>query len=207
MSSVPAMQHDSARADQARALAFLADLSETLAVSLDLRQTLSEAVNRIADFMGAEAASLFLLDESGSTLECRVCVGPIDIAGLRIPTGQGVVGRAVAENASQVVADALNDARVDHSTDSDTGFVTRSLLCAPLATAKGPIGALEVVNKRSGGVFTADDAEILRLIAAPTSLAINNARMANELVQQARMKREFDLARRMQKSLLPKRRR
>lgn len=207
MSSVPAMQHDSARADQARALAFLADLSETLAVSLDLRQTLSEAVNRIADFMGAEAASLFLLDESGSTLECRVCVGPIDIAGLRIPTGQGVVGRAVAENASQVVADALNDSRVDHSTDSDTGFVTRSLLCAPLATAKGPIGALEVVNKRSGGAFTADDAEILRLIAAPTSLAINNARMANELVQQARMKREFDLARRMQKSLLPKRRR
>ncbi|MCB1571887.1 MAG: GAF domain-containing protein, partial [Xanthomonadales bacterium] len=132
--------------------------------------------------MGAEAASLFLLDESGSTLECRVCVGPIDIAGLRIPTGQGVVGRAVAENASQVVADALNDSRVDHSTDSDTGFVTRSLLCAPLATAKGPIGALEVVNKRSGGAFTADDAEILRLIAAPTSLAINNARMANELV-------------------------
>ena len=113
----------------------------------------------------------------------------------------------MAENASQVVADALNDSRVDHSTDSDTGFVTRSLLCAPLATAKGPIGALEVVNKRSGGAFTSDDAEILRLVAAPTSLAINNARMAHELVQQARMKREFDLARRMQKSLLPKRRR
>ncbi len=207
MNSMPAMQHDSAGADQARALAFLADLSETLAVSLDLRQTLSEAVNRIADFMGAEAASLFLLDDYGKMLECRVCVGPIDIAGLRIPIGQGVVGRAVAENASQVVADALNDPRVDHSTDSDTGFVTRSLLCAPLATARGPIGALEVVNKRSGGAFSADDAEILRLIAAPTSLAINNARMAHELVQQARMKREFDLARRMQKSLLPRRRR
>jgi phosphoserine phosphatase RsbU/P len=192
---------------EGRALAFLADLSETLAVSLDLRQTLSEAVNRIADFMQAEAASLFLLDEDGKMLECRVCVGPIDIAGLRIPLGQGVVGRAVAENRSQVVADAISDSRVDRSTDSDTGFVTRSLLCAPLATAKGPIGALEVVNKRSGGAFSAGDAEILRLVAAPTSLAINNARMANELVQQARMRREFDLARRMQKSLLPKRRR
>jgi phosphoserine phosphatase RsbU/P len=189
------------------ALAFLADLSETLAVSLDLRQTLSEAVNRIADFMQAEAASLFLLDEDGKMLECRVCVGPIDIAGLRIPLGQGVVGRAVAENRSQVVSDAISDSRVDRSTDSDTGFVTRSLLCAPLATAKGPIGALEVVNKRSGGSFSAGDAEILRLVAAPTSLAINNARMANELVQQARMRREFDLARRMQKSLLPRRRR
>ena len=52
-----------AAVSEARALAFLADLSETLAVSLDLRQTLSEAVNRIADFMDAEAASLFLNGE------------------------------------------------------------------------------------------------------------------------------------------------
>lgn len=207
MNSQPAINTPMAAVSEARALAFLADLSETLAVSLDLRQTLSEAVNRIADFMDAEAASLFLLDDDGKMLECKVCVGPIDIAGLRIPLGQGVVGRAVAENRNQVVADAISDSRVDRSTDSDTGFVTRSLLCAPLATAKGPIGALEVVNKRTGGSFTADDAEILRLVAAPTSLAINNARMANELVQQARMRREFDLARRMQKSLLPKRRR
>ena len=207
MSSGLARQQSTSGASEARALAFLADLSETLAVSLDLRQTLGEAVNRIADFMDAEAASLFLLDDDGNMLECRVCVGPIDISGLRIPIGQGVVGRAVAENRSQFVSDALSDKRVDRSNDSDTGFVTRSLLCAPLATAKGPIGALEVVNKRSGGSFSADDAEILRLVAAPTSLAINNARMANELVQQARMRREFDLARRMQKSLLPKRRR
>ena len=207
MNAQSAMVVPVAAVSEARALAFLADLSETLAVSLDLRQTLSEAVNRIADFMDAEAASLFLLDEDGDMLECRVCVGPVDITGLRIPLGQGVVGRAVADNRSQVVADAMTDSRVDRSNDSDTGFVTRSLLCAPLATAKGPIGALEVINKRSGGAFSADDAEILRLVAAPTSLAINNARMANELVQQARMKREFDLARRMQKSLLPKRRR
>ncbi len=207
MSAMPASNRTMAGGSEARALAFLADLSETLAVSLDLRETLSEAVNRIAEFMDAEAASLFLLDEDGKMLECKVCVGPIDIAGLRIPLGQGVVGRAVADNQNQIVTDAVSDSRVDRSNDSDTGFVTRSLLCAPLATAKGPIGALEVVNKRSGGSFSADDAEILRLVAAPTSLAINNARMANELVQQARMKREFDLARRMQKSLLPKRRR
>ncbi len=207
MNPQPAMPLPVAVASEARALAFLADLSETLAVSLDLRQTLSEAVTRIADFMDAEAASLFLLEEDGDMLECKVCVGPIDITGLRIPLGQGVVGRAVAENRNQVVSDALSDARVDRSNDADTGFVTRSLLCTPLATAKGPIGALEVVNKRTGGAFSADDAEILRLVAAPTSLAINNARMAHELVQQARMRREFDLARRMQKSLLPKRRR
>ncbi len=94
--------------------------------------------------------------------------------------------------------------RVD---DEGSGFVTKSLLCAPLATAAGPIGAIELVNRRDGAPFSAEDAEMLRLIAAPTALAINNARMANELVEQQRMKREFDLARKLQKSLLPKRRR
>ena len=196
-----------AHADAARTLAFLADLSQAFAVSLDLRKTLSEAVNRIAAFMQAEAASLFLLDPVTRVLECRICVGPVDLTGVRLAIGQGVVGLAVAENATQVVADAASDPRVWRAGDEGSGFVTRSLLCAPLSTAVGPIGALEVVNRRDGTAFSAEDAEMLRLIAAPTALAINNARMANDLLEQQRMKREFDLARKLQKSLLPKRRR
>jgi len=201
-SEVPA-----AAADPARTLAFLADLSQAFAVSLDLRKTLSEAVNRVAEFMQAEAASLFLLDPVTRVLECRICVGPVDLTGTRLAIGQGVVGLAVAENATQIVADAMHDDRVWRAGDESSGFVTTSLLCAPLSTAAGPIGALEVVNRRDGGAFTAADAEVLRLLAAPTALAINNARMANDLLEQQRMKREFDLARKLQKSLLPKRRR
>jgi len=194
-------------ADAVRTLAFLADLSQAFAVSIDLRKTLSEAVNRVAEFMQAEAASLFLLDPVTRILECRICVGPVDLTGTRLAIGQGVVGLAVAENATQIVTDAATDPRVWRAGDESSGFVTRSLLCAPLSTAAGPIGVLEVVNRRDGSVFRAEDAEVLRLIAAPTALAINNARMANDLVEQQRMKREFDLARRLQKSLLPKRRR
>jgi sigma-B regulation protein RsbU (phosphoserine phosphatase) len=194
-------------ADAVRTLAFLADLSQAFAVSIDLRKTLSEAVNRVAEFMQAEAASLFLLDPVTRILECRICVGPVDLTGTRLAIGQGVVGLAVAENATQIVTDAATDPRVWRAGDEGSGFVTRSLLCAPLSTAAGPIGVLEIVNRRDGNVFRAEDAEVLRLIAAPTALAINNARMANDLVEQQRMKREFDLARRLQKSLLPKRRR
>jgi phosphoserine phosphatase RsbU/P len=193
--------------DAARTLAFLADLSQAFAVSLDLRKTLPEAINRVADFMQAEGASLFLLDPATRVLECRICVGPVDMTGVRLAIGQGVVGRAVEENATQIVADAATDARVWRAGDEGSGFVTRSLLCAPLATAAGPIGALELVNRRDGRAFSAGDAEMLRLIAAPTALAINNARMANDLIEQQRLKREFDLARRLQKSMLPKRRR
>jgi sigma-B regulation protein RsbU (phosphoserine phosphatase) len=194
-------------ADAARTLAFLADLSQAFAVSLDLRKTLPEAITRVADFMQAEGASLFLLDPATRVLECRICVGPVDMTGVRLAIGQGVVGLAVAENATQIVADAANDPRVWRAGDEASGFVTKSILCAPLGTAAGPIGVIELVNRRDGRAFDAEDAEMLRLIAAPSALAINNARMANDLVEQQRMKREFDLARKLQKSLLPKRRR
>lgn len=206
MSALPASASLSAGADERRALAFLADLSQELALSLDLRETLDRAVTRIADFMQAEAASLFLLDETG-VIECRICVGPVDITGLKLQVGQGVVGRAVAENATQVVRDAQTDARVNSRVDAETGFITRSILCAPLSTAQGAIGALEVINRRDGGLFEQSDAEILRSIAAPAALAINNARLVQGLVEQQRMKRELELARKIQKSLLPKRRR
>jgi phosphoserine phosphatase RsbU/P len=190
-----------------RALTFLADLSQTLALSIDLKKTLKLAVERIADFMQAEAASMFLLDPVSGLLECKVCVGPVDIIGLKLEVGQGVVGRTVAENRAQLVLDAGSDARVNARVDAETGFVTRAILCVPLATAQGPIGALEIINRRDGTAFDAADGEILRLVASPTALAINNARLASEIVEQQRIHRELQLARTIQKSLLPKRRR
>ena len=82
---------------------------------------------------------MFLIDRASGLLECRICVGPVDISGLKLEVGQGVVGRTVAENAPQLVLDAQSDQRVNARVDAETGFVTRSILCVPLATAQGPI--------------------------------------------------------------------
>ena len=195
------------RAREADALAFLAELSRSLAVSIDLRETLARAITRVREFLDVEGIALFLLDAATQVLECKVSAGPVDVSGLRLAVGQGIVGRAVAEDATQLVTDAASDTRVWRAADETTGFVTRSIVCAPLRTAAGPIGAIEIVNRRDGLPFTAADAELLDLVAAPAALAINNARMAGALLEQQRLKREFDLARHLQKSLLPRRRR
>jgi len=193
--------------DDRRALAFLAELSQALALSIDLNKTLAMALGRIAQFMQAEAASMFLVDPASGLIECRQCVGPVNITGLKVQSGQGIVGRAVAENTTQIVRDAQTDSRVNVRVDAETGFITRSIICVPLTTAEGPIGAIEVINRVGGGLFEPADAELLRTIAAPAALAVNNARLVESLVEQQRIRRELDLARRVQKSLLPKRRR
>ena len=188
-------------------LPILAEVSQQLAVSVDLQRTLRESVGYITAYLQAEAAAVFMLDPGGAMLECRACVGPVDIHGLRIPSDQGIVGRAVSQNACQMVRDASTDPDFSGQVDDKTGFITRSVLCAPLATAQGVIGAIEVINKQGGRLFDDADRDALRLLAAPTALALNIARMATELVEQNRIKRELGMARRLQRSLLPKRRR
>src|SRR5690606_24342187 len=47
----------------------------------------------------------------------------------------------------------------------------------------------------------------LRLLAAPTALALNHARLAQVVVNQNRIQRELTIARRLHRSLLPMRRR
>jgi sigma-B regulation protein RsbU (phosphoserine phosphatase) len=192
---------------EGRVLGLLADLSQALAVSIDIEETLSQAVNRIADCMQAEAASVFLVDPQAQQIVCRACAGPVDVTGLKLPLGAGIVGRTLAENASQMVRDAQADPDFAGKVDAGTGFRTRSLLCAPLTTARGTIGVIEVLNKRDGGLFDESDRDMLRVLAAPTALAISNAALVAEMVDQTRIRRELQLARQMQRSLLPKRRR
>ncbi|MCX7562712.1 SpoIIE family protein phosphatase [Xanthomonadaceae bacterium XH05] len=188
-------------------LAFLAEVSQQLAVSVDLTRTLRESATYAARYLEAEAVSVFLVDADTGTLVCRACQGPVDILGLRVPMGKGIVGRTVASNESQMVRDAYADPDFVEQIDAETGFVTRSVLCAPLATAQGVIGAIEVINKRDDRLFDEADLTALRLLAAPMALALNIARMAGELVEQNRIRRELGMARRLQRSLLPRRRR
>jgi len=195
------------RARDARVLTQVADLSQAFSQSLDIEETLKLAVERISDCMEAEAASVFLLDETGQSLVCRANSGPVSVVGITLQLGKGVVGRTFSQNACQMVRDAQQDPDFAGKVDKDTGFRTRSLLSTPLQSAEGAIGVLQVLNKRDGGLFDEADRDLLRLFAAPAALAISNAALVKELIEQQRIRRELELARKMQRSLLPKRRR
>jgi phosphoserine phosphatase RsbU/P len=188
-------------------LALIAELAQALASSLDLQATLSKAVQRIATAMQAEAASVFLVDEDAGVLVCRASAGPVDIVGLELPLGSGVAGRAYASGMCQLVRDVSKDPDFDAAVDLRTGFTTRSLLCTPLFSGHGVLGVLQVLNKRGGLLFDESDHLLLRALAAPAALAISNARLAAESIEQERLHRELSMARRMQRSLLPRRRR
>lgn len=185
-------------------LAFLADASHAFAASLNIEETLRNAIARFMTYLDAEAASIFLLENDDRELVCRACAGPIDISGMRLDAGKGIVGKTVRLNGSQMVRDVRNDPDFSTEVDADTGFETRSILCAPLSIKGQSLGALELMNKRGGdGLFNEQDRHLLTALASAAALAIHNARMSAALIEQERMQTELALASEIQLGLLP----
>ncbi|NKB38289.1 MAG: SpoIIE family protein phosphatase [Gammaproteobacteria bacterium] len=185
-------------------LGLLAEITQSFALSLDINETLQNALERFLEYLHAEADSIFLLENDDTELVCRGCAGPVDITGLRLPADAGIVGKTVTSRSCQIVKDVSKDPNFSQNVDKDTGFVTRSILCAPLMVNERCIGCLELINKRTGdGLFEERDQNLLMALAAAAALAIHNARMADKLVVQERMQKELELAREIQESLLP----
>ena len=184
-------------------LALVAEIVQSFASSLNIDETLHNAIEKFIHYLNAEAASIFLLN-GDNELICRGCAGPVDITGLRLPATAGIVGKTIMTRSSQIVRDVREDPDFAREVDKDTGFVTRSILCAPLLVQDQCIGALELINKNSvDGLFDQRDENILVALASTAALAIHNARMAERLVVQERLQKELELAREIQEGLLP----
>jgi sigma-B regulation protein RsbU (phosphoserine phosphatase) len=186
------------------AFALLAEMTQHFGHSADLEATLGRALGSIAAHVGAEAGSLWLLDPEARELACEASVGPHPITGLRLPANEGIVGKSVRENACQSVLDVAQDPDFSQRMDEQSGFVTRSILCAPMSFSNQVIGAVELINKGSGdGRFRESDAHLLQVLASSAGLAIANARLAAAQIEHERVRRELELAAEIQRNLLP----
>ncbi len=184
----------------------LSEMSRDFAASMDIVETLRKALARITSYLDAEAGSLFLLENDDTELVCVACDGPVDITGLRIPAKQGIVGSCIRDNICQMVRDVAENPDFAAEIDAQTGFTTRSILCSPMSVKEQRIGAIEVLNKKCGnGLFEENDRHVLQALSSSAALAILNARMAEELVEQEKLRRELELAAEIQRGLLPER--
>lgn len=185
-------------------LELLSSMGQDFATSLDIEETLRQGLQRITDYVGAEGGALFLLDEKGEKLTCTACVGATEITGLTLNSDEGIVGRCVQLDVGEIVRDVSKDPNFQDSVDAQTGFTTRSILCAPMSVKAERIGAIELVNKRTGdGLFDEHDLHLLRSLSSSAALATKNARMAEALVEQESVRRELELAAEIQRGLLP----
>lgn len=182
--------------DAGRTRALLDALVETTAslCSLSTRLSLTALLDRLGAFtremLAAEASAVMLLDPTGSHLYWETSSGgESTVRGLTLPVGHGIAGTVALTGQPCIVTDTAGDPRVAHNIDAATGFVTRSILCVPIRVRDTILGVIETLNKQSGP-FTAEDQEILELIAAQAGIAIDNTRLYESLDERVRQRTE-----------------
>lgn len=148
-------------------------------VETRLLQSIVDATARLFD---AEAASIALFEPDPDRLEFRVAAGEkgAGAVGLTVPPTQGIVGYVYSTGQALALSDVADDPRFSRDAAQQTGYVPRSIAASPLVDEHGPVGVLQVLDKRSSPTFSLRDMELLGVFAAQATVAIGAARVQRD---------------------------
>ncbi len=156
---------------------------------LELEELLRELLSRIHDILAADTVAILMREEETEELVARAAVGLEEVVerGVRIPIGRGFAGR-VAAMRQPIVLEHVDHVNVLNPVLREKGI--KSLLGVPLIVGDNVLGVLHV-GTLEPRVFTEDDVELLQLVAARAALAIEKARVHDELVRLDQLKLNF----------------
>jgi transcriptional regulator with GAF, ATPase, and Fis domain len=158
----------------------LLSLTRRLNSSLSLDRVLDYAVEAAVELTRAERGFLLLLGEDG---EPRVAAGR-DGGDPAEPPSSSIVARAIQTEEPVLATDAETDPRF-RGRGSVHAMRLKSVLCVPIATPRGPIGALYVDSRVQRGRFAEADRELLSSLADHAAIAVVNARLHADLAEKA----------------------
>ena len=182
-------------------------MNQEFAISLDLNETLKTALQIIIARLEAQAANVFLINNKIKKFECIASINQDHLEEYKLELTDGVMAKAVDQRKCIRVGNVRKDVReiaeFYFDLDNKTNFTTYSVLCAPLIAANDCIGVIHCLNKKTNEkLFIEDDRKLLELLSTPAALAIRNAKMAQEMVEQNKIQKEVEIVGEIQKSLL-----
>lgn len=180
-------------------LATLYEIGKETASILDLDQLLqrvTDVVKRVIDY---EMFGILLLDEERRELVLRksVSYGSIQEK-TTIKLGEGLTGIAAVSKQPILVGDVRKDSRYLALIPE-----TRSELVVPLVTKDRVVGVFDLESSQLDR-FNEEHVKVLTALAGQVAVAIENARLYDELVRrEMRLNRELKIARDVQHGLFP----
>lgn len=182
----------------------LLEVSRALAVELDLDPLLAIILEKAASILEAERSTIFLYDSSVRALRLHVSA-ELARGSVVVPLGVGISGHVAQTRQLLNIPDAYADSRFNPQFDRETGFRTRSILCAPLLSHQGDlVGVIQLLNRVGGGTFGDDTEEMLRAFASIAGVAIVRATLVEAALEAQRVEESLRLAHDIQMSMLPR---
>jgi len=150
--------------------------------SLEIDDVLNLSMNLMEKTLNATASSILLHDAAADELKFYLATGAKKdvLKVIRMPADKGVAGRSFQTGRTLLIPDAKKSKYFYKQVDDKTKFVTKNLIATPIPMRGKRLGVLEVLNK-SRGTFTKLDAARLKIMAEEISVAIDNARLYDEV--------------------------
>lgn len=154
----------------------LVEATRHLHESSALDPLLARLIELVTTAFDADRSTLFLYDRESRELFARVAQGGLTRE-IRFDAQRGIAGWVFTHGRGAIVNDAYGDDRFNPDIDSQTGYLTQSILCVPVRLPNGEIvGVIEVLNKKHGS-FSVPDKALLEAFASQTSFALEYAHL------------------------------
>jgi putative nucleotidyltransferase with HDIG domain len=159
-----------------RDLDTLLDVTRRLMTVTDLDALLRLIAEATVTMVGAERATIYIVDQDRQEFWSRVATGK-GVGEIRFPIGVGIAGTVAQTGETINIPDAYADPRFNDESDKRTGFRTRNLLTLAMTDHDGAvIGVFQAINKKEGD-FSFDDEATLRSLASSAAVAVENAQL------------------------------
>ncbi len=168
---------------------------ESLPSVNELEQTLSRLVRRVAMLIQAEKCIFLLHDRERHQLVARppaLGFTPEQIKSMRVPLNKGVSGAVFKSGEPMTVPNIFQNNLVDQQFAERLEI--RNAMVQPLITeqrdehqqivSREVIGVLQVLNKRDGQAFTAEDARLVAIMARQITAVLANAQLYLKMTEE-----------------------
>ena len=169
----------------------LGEIGQTVSSTLDLETVLLTIVDHAVTLSGSDGGAIYEYDEATETFTLRVSHRTPDelVAALKaepLRSGEGSLGRAVAQREPVQMPDLLEaGAYANRLTRVQAEAGYRALLAVPLFREERVLGGL-VLRRLSPGAYDDAIVDLLKNFAAQSSLAIQNARLFEDIQEKSR---------------------
>lgn len=180
----------------------LLEISTELSRTLELDPLLGKlAETLLGVFKQADRCFVVVLDDAGRPVPRAQRARRPGLDDTRF--SRTIVKKAVETHQSLLIEDASTDAALGPAA-SIAEFKIRSVMCVPVVTAEGrALGALQVDTQDRTKKFKEDDLNLLTIVGNLAAVALEKAKLHEQVVAREKEQKEIELARAVQLGFLP----
>ena len=162
---------------ESEVLKTLLEVSKLISSNYPIPKVIKRICGKLRKLLNTDDCSIMILNEQSRELAFSESSGltPWEMKNIRFSLGEGVAGWVAKHKRPVLIEDVRTDSRFKVVENQKRSMV--SMISAPLMVKRRVIGVVSLSTRNEGHSFTADELELVVLMSAHISLALENNRL------------------------------